>query len=520
MAVWNDLPTEIITTILYHLDFQHESAVAMAVCYRFRAILEPKLYSEPIILWSDIPRCCIESGRRGLEHGSLRYFLHTILTRPELGSRVRSLILYASSQAQRKQLAQATLRCGCAGQAHRQANTSQPLSDEIINPTDVISAAAAQRGLLNSVVENRASGLVVLLLHHLPRLSMLDLSWWDNDQLGIVASAAMGHLEGGIPAGLRSLRSLELVYFEEANGYGVSICNVACFMTLPTLRDLVVGEFGECDGDYEHDDDDDDDAFSTSEVSDRTPQTGTGLPNSDILVLQWINQWIPPRSLPITRLKLGMNSVHCNTINLLLRLPFRLESFECVGFGGNIPDLPDFHASLLLPGLRMHASSLTELLITNINYDPDPSTLGSLDAFTALRHLRLPIELLMKSRSGDEFDGDQTVTPKEDIALRNPLDMLLPPTLVILELELNPDVTLKAFITATGIPATLSRTSQYLPSLRKFLVVLSRCTRHRARQDDVDLENAEQAAGLCRPPSQSDLYCGHEIELNIKGLQA
>lgn len=171
----------------------------------------------------------------------------------------------------------------------------------------------------------------------------------------------------------------------------------------------------------------------------------------------------------MTRLEFEHSAIDCDVLNRILTLPRRLESFK-YSLGDATVGYWPFVPSRFYPGLCRHAESLVELFITDEdgveNFDDDEGgpMLGSLHAFKALTHLRLPAELLFG------FNDGPPTTEFEPVAARNisPLDALLPPSLVILELELRGDDPLKHFMATTGIPKTLTRTSYQLPDLRKF----------------------------------------------------
>lgn len=281
MAVWSDLPTEMTSEILHHLGDERDIVDAMLVCDRFRAILEPILYDEVTLYWRDVPECCSEPERLlGWECGQLRLFLRTILSRPKLGGRVHTLHIDAVSNSggpERDMTAPAALRCDlCAMQVDPPRSGSYEVGDS----DGTISAAATQRGI-PIVLVHGAPGLMVLLLHHLSQLSSLSV-YWCNKAVATLASAAAGHLKGGIPAGLQSLKCLNLLHdrdLEDACGFTIS--TVANFMTLPALSDFTVRGFG----DYEKDKSERNYSnFGTSEVSHGLPSSGFSSSNPFVVV--------------------------------------------------------------------------------------------------------------------------------------------------------------------------------------------------------------------------------------------
>lgn len=142
-------------------------------------------------------------------------------------------------------------------------------------------------------------------------------------------------------------------------------------------------------------------------------------------------------------------------------LPRQLESFK-YDAGGATVGFANYAPRLFYPGLLAHANTLVELFITDADntseFNEYRSVIGSFTAFTVLTHLRVNVELLL---------GQPTGHPSKDIT-RSPLDALLPPSLITLELELGREHSLNGFVAITGIPHSLIRTSRQLPALRQY----------------------------------------------------
>lgn len=165
----------------------------------------------------------------------------------------------------------------------------------------------------------------------------------------------------------------------------------------------------------------------------------------------------------MTHLYFEHSAIDCDVLNRILKLPRRLESFK-YDVGGATVGYSRFAPSRFYQGLCAHTDSLVELFITDEDdtgfFEEIGSVLGSMYAFTALTHLRLSVKVLLglpPAHLATESTRD-----------RSPLDALLPLSLVILELELGHEYTLKDFMTITGVPKTLTKTSHLLPALRKY----------------------------------------------------
>lgn len=150
-------------------------------------------------------------------------------------------------------------------------------------------------------------------------------------------------------------------------------------------------------------------------------------------------------------------------MGLILALPRRLQKFQyVVGY-----HLEDFCPHAFYASLCTHADSLEELVIKDTDEREEerrsPAILGSLLGFIALKHLTLAVDLLF--RPVESKDG---VAPPK--ASRNPLDVLLPPSLITLKIPLESAFTVTEFSNAAGLPESLDRTSVHLPNLRVFQI--------------------------------------------------
>lgn len=193
-----------------------------------------------------------------------------------------------------------------------------------------------------------------------------------------------------------------------------------------------------------------------------------------------------PKSSPVTSLDLEMSAVSGTLLNHLLTLPAALERFqydvdwEMLVGGAFVP-------SQFLPGLLAQANSLKELVI-DIKHVSDSTEgnlpIGSLAELHVVERLAVPVGLLLLYGPADS-----------DVAAQNPLDTLLPPSLVTLELSLDRAWWggLGRLMTITGIPETLPTTARHIPTLRHIVI-------HRTRYPDTfQLQEAAlaEASRIC-----------------------
>ena len=107
----------------------------------------------------------------------------------------------------------------------------------------------------------------------------------------------------------------------------------------------------------------------------------------------------------------------------------------------------------------------------------DESTLGSLSDFTVLRRVRVPLAWLL----GRHPEG----LSHSEMPLVNPLDSLLPASLVTLELDLFEEWRLSWFMKFTGFPRTWECTRGALPHLERLVI------RRSAYDDQLISENED-----------------------------
>jgi hypothetical protein len=262
----------------------------------------------------------------------------------------------------------------------------------------------------------------------------------------------MGRLTGGVPIGLRSISRLELnyktvysaIYAGERVGYSSDV--VIPFMHLPNLMTLSVGGFGGNVGDW-----------STGV---QPPGFHSALP-SDAGLIQ-------PGCSSITDLHFTESFAGSRLVNSILKLPRALEKFEYELSQSDDP-APPFMTRDLIPGLHLHKDTLTHLTLSDTraygkSFATEGILIGSLSEFTALTHLRLPLMLLI---------GRPPETTEHQVVSKDPIEPLLPSSLVSFKLDLLEHFQLDLFVKTTGFPDTWLKSKQRLRKLKKFAVYRS-----------------------------------------------
>lgn len=168
----------------------------------------------------------------------------------------------------------------------------------------------------------------------------------------------------------------------------------------------------------------------------------------------------------IERLQLIGCNIPADGLQTLLSLPTSLREFAYVPEYAMMDDMSAWHNNDYPPlasSLRDHAESLTSLQLHDAMDWARPVTggvLGSLTAFTALRHLDLDIMAL--------YSYTMNFKPETP----TPLQTLLPASLTTLELWLEPPSDLPLLMAWTGCPDNWATADDLLPNLEKFILHL------------------------------------------------
>lgn len=207
-----------------------------------------------------------------------------------------------------------------------------------------------------------------------------------------------------------------------------------------------------------------------------------------------------PRSSAVTHLQFDNSDVDSDILGIVIALPRRPESFR---YSIGDEDVGDtlLRLSHFYKGLCSQRNSLTELFITSDNWwrlYTEDGVLGSLSSFIVLQHLKLPATALLPCHN-----EDLPITPSS----HNPLDSLLPPSLVTLEVDIRDNNWTDEFVAKTGLPDTLRETSRALPELRFFKLI-------GVGDMDGEFGNLPRALGIW--PNAESWSAGHRIILSLE----
>ncbi|KAF8302585.1 hypothetical protein DL93DRAFT_2173174 [Clavulina sp. PMI_390] len=498
MAIWADLPTELAINVIQELynfhssaEFWHVDKNLLSCTYvsrQFRSLVEPFLYR-------DI--CLIDPDFWGAKQARdpfrpLQQLTRTFILRPDLAQYVR-VLQASSSDDDYEDYDTFMLRCNFAYDKDRTDKYLSAASEAVRGDIQHILPALDSLGLKNGLVlRGGTNGIMLVLLHLLPRLETLEMTC--GSEVELFSCSCFGVFSGRIPPGLNSVSDFTVYYKHTMDGMGVN--QALPFMTLPSMKAITSGTL--TDGDP--------DSRPALEISGTPPSISSASHGfSDIGVP--INFYktstgygIPLRSSSVTNITLLWSLVSSAAINSILSLPYRLERFEYSVGTPNVDYVPFCPASFL-PGLLGHASSLRELEIQNeFGNGEDQAFIGSLSELAALEILSLPARLLLPDfNDNDEHSeyGDET----DDAAVpRNPMDNLLPKSLISLHCNLK-RAAFGRFRRRTGVPQSLSFSRQHLPSFVSLTI-----GEQNLQADDPSLRNILQQTPALQPPMKLNLF--------------
>lgn len=227
MAIWKDIPTEIVLYILRHLLLYDTHSISL-VSHQLRSYAEPLLYRSVELNASDVgPNNCHGED----PHVYVRRFTRTIVNRPKLGAHVRDLKLMrvwdvvedydamedctncstsidvSGEGEEHEALVEATAELARVGvDDYALANVQQDLR--------TIVRATEAKGLPNGLLfKGGYRGMAIVLLHHLPSLKKLEMTGLRD--LETIALSCFGLVEGSVPVGLLSLKELTMIYDDQ-----------------------------------------------------------------------------------------------------------------------------------------------------------------------------------------------------------------------------------------------------------------------------------------------------------------
>ncbi|KAF8308455.1 hypothetical protein DL93DRAFT_1679106 [Clavulina sp. PMI_390] len=503
MGVWADLPSELAIQVLQNLvpsqklpeesagshplpnpSLQRELLTCTYVSHQFRAIVTPFLYRDVHLQAAplrEVPGVMTSSP-------TLHRFACAIILNPHLGKYVR-------------RLSATSLGCVCTdytmifeswNKSFSDEEVIQSISTEYVARHDLSTILAAMQdlGLNNGLLfHGGADGIFIVLLHLLPNLESLCVK--SGAPLAFIAYSCFSAVERGIPIALQSIVELEvLVKHDEYNEITLGTEELVPFMALPSLRTITAYNFWGRD---------------TPRLQLGTPSpVAPFIPSPDEVPTSLITETpsvyaLSAKCSSITELHFRSSAHWCEVLPQVLKLPSRLERFGYEVAEQPFDDRP-FVASRLLGGLASQASSLRELHITAQTtdwfWDDDEPFIGSLSGMVALETLRVPLPVLLVGAQAFEDDTlpdgndenlydanawNHLLNDAARITPRNPIDDLLPPNLVSLELDIL-TCSFTRFIMRTGIPQSLATTRKIIPSLMNVDIIgdpyNSRAVRH------------------------------------------
>ncbi|KAF8309991.1 hypothetical protein DL93DRAFT_2099672 [Clavulina sp. PMI_390] len=476
MAVWADLPSELATNVLHELDpVRYKTAQELWVAkvlhrvdqtllsctyvsHQFRAIIEPLLYRQLVL-----------SAARDETDGqytsrNLQQFTRALVLRPELANHVRELDISSLDgvYGKNRDIAALVTQCNISYDEERVHDAFSAASKAARDDLLDISSALAGLGLSNGILlHGGGNGVLIVLLHLLPRLQKLEIT--ARSQLEFVARSSLAAFTGGIPLGLKLCSKLMINYDDTMYGYRAAA--VVPFLALPSITELRIGALAAVS-----------ENSSWLEIAGvpghrlSSPEDAPDSGYKSTFIKTPTGYALPARSSSVKNLAMMGSVLSCLVLNKILSVPFGLERFE-YSLGGATVGYEPFRPAEFLPGLLAQSSSLRELVINTKwmdEHDDDELFIGSLSGMTALASLHVPAGILLGPSDGEgALDNEQS--NERTVILRNPIDERLPSSLVSLQLELEISA-FESFRRRTGLPKSLRFTRQRLPLLMSLTV--------------------------------------------------
>lgn len=364
MAGWSDLAVELLIEIAEELEAQEDRLNLASTSHHHRSILNSIAYRDITIRH---PYHLADAGG-----DSFRRFARTMMLSPVLGDCVKTLHLDFVHHFE-GWVQPGVFNCSLNA-SELEALYRHQLRRDIADDIRLFVKITQIRGLSNGLVRACGSwGQLVLLLHHLPNLSLMAIRSDHNVQC--LGYAAVGKLLGGIPAGLKSLKRMSLRY---GNGEGVfDTASVVPLMVLPGLKVLSVDGFI-----------DDNRMSAVDDLRGVNPiYPGT-----------WVT--FTPRCSSIQELRLTWSAVGINLLHDILGLVRELRIIEYTMDFPSEQDAPGEESSIfarIIDCLSPHHHSLQNLLLSD-NWKQSFSSSNVMDIrskqpmlqFTSLSVLRIP----------------------------------------------------------------------------------------------------------------------------------
>lgn len=177
-----------------------------SVSHQFRAIVEPILYREVHIRG--------EWGEHEEIHRRLRRLTRTITSRPELGLLVKHFHgshLDEEDLGGKQRLKELAELCSSTVSGSETGELLGSIKDEARFDVQFLLMNIERKGLPNGLLlHGGAHGVAILLLHRLEALQTLSLEMYAA--LPMIAFVSLEYFIGGVPAGLKSLNKLSILW--------------------------------------------------------------------------------------------------------------------------------------------------------------------------------------------------------------------------------------------------------------------------------------------------------------------
>lgn len=299
----------------------------------------------------------------------------------------------------------------------------------------LVTAAEAKGLAAGLILRGQWGGRTVLLLRYLTDLQSVYFS--ALNAVRPVADAALGRLKGGVPIGLLVVQRLHLDLDSRGEKVRDIYRDLQTYLPFMALPSLVHFKFGDGVGM----------PLGSTPYYNKIEETDSNIQGSELPVAR--------NTSAIRSLLLGYRSVDTRLLQRILALRRRLETFSYTVDRGHTLFVPKSIARGLLP----HAHCLAILTLNERNWTSfvDGSVLGSLKPFQVLHTLDVSVTTLLGHST------NCSCSPTE-MALTNPLDALLPCSLVTINLKLLDRWKLRDFFIVTGLPHNMEKTRVTLPS--------------------------------------------------------
>lgn len=496
------LPAELICLILEAITTKADLAQASLVCHLFRRVIQPALYRHVGISMGES-----DADKESRAPTQLLQFARSIANDPRLGEHIRSIHIQSLPYDDYGDLNEDS-ECNkhFDNEAYDAALEDITGSEEEKADYRFVIKAASTLGLPNGLIlKSPCQGIYLFVFQSSPNLDSLSIT--SVNSLSEFSATSLGLRRGGIPSGFQNLRTVGLVYDDTELGF--STASVIPFMALPSIERLTVWAFaGEEDRleslggtmeendlhgavENEHEDEDEGESEAPNVVA-------TNVTNH-------VKGKLTPGSSSVQHLMFHHSAVSGEALEQILKLPRGLKAFG-YEYGGAIVGDADYDPESIHRGLLSQANTLERLSIVDEDgefdeFGPHGPIPRSLAAFTRLTHIEIDAIFLL---------GHPPANIPTDVAI-NPLDSLLPTSVIIVRLDLQRKFSRPMFAGVTGLPRSLYRTEGLLPRLDRIYVVgFGEESGAEEQGSSSDQESIEEWAKL--------VSTGHRVQVQLGNL--